>query len=102
MLELVLQELCFTVKVLDVSTEKLAKREVLVKRRAHLVLALEDVAEARGETNFASAVEHNLRASYVRVCHVLLVQVDDWAENLTRQVLQYTLWQGSNRLDQVV
>jgi len=55
--ELFLDKLRFTRKVLDVAAENLRQAEVLVEGRSRLTLALEDVAEAGTQANFASPIE---------------------------------------------
>ena len=75
---------------------------MLVQRRARLILALEDVAEARTQPHLAPAVEHDLRVGQVRVGHVVLVQGFKRAEDGLGKVLEGLLGQRADRLNQVV
>ena len=48
---------------------------MLIQCRTSLILALEDMPETGAQTDFTPPVEDNLRASQIRVRHVLLMQV---------------------------
>lgn len=75
MAEFVLNELGFVREVLYVATYQLAQTQMLIQCRTSLILALEDMPETGAQTDFTPPVEDNLRASQIRVRHVLLMQI---------------------------
>ena len=89
-------------KVLYVAAEDLREAEVLIKSSARLAFALKDVAKTWTQSDLASAVEHDLRVCDIGMWHALLMEVVDGAEYRSGQVFQSGLWQGPNRLNQVV
>ena len=65
---------------------------MLVEGCARLILALQDVPEARTQAYFPASIEHYLRASQIRVRHILIVEELDSAENLPGQVFEDAFW----------
>ena len=84
-IELVFQKLLSVRVVFCALREHLAEGKVLVESGLSLCFKLQDVAEARVESDFSAPVETDLRAADIRMGQVLTVHIVDCTQNLLSQ-----------------